>query len=550
MTDSTQQHERRSQADGVTRPLVLTAQIVVLAVIYFAAAHAGLGLEAVGGFATLVWPPTGISIAALIIFGYRVWPGVLLGAAVANAASGAPIPVALGIGIGNTLEALIATYAVRQVSGFRLSMDRIRDVVALVIAAAFGAVISATIGVTSLRLGGILTAPSIRDAWTAWWFGDLIGAIIVAPLILIWSRRPRFPTSPASIAELAALSLAVVVVPVLIFSAPPPLDSASFAQMYMLFPVLIWAALRSGPRAVVTSTFVVAALAIWGTTQGHGPFVRRELYESLFALQTFMLVVAGTFLVLGASIAEQRAAVLELVVARRSAEDANRAKSDFIAVMSHELRTPLNAIAGYVELLLLGVEGPVTEKQRESLLRIQRNEEHLLTLINDVLDFAKVEAGRLEFSISRIPVAEALLSLEPLIEPDVRRKDIALVFAPTDATLTVCADAEKLRQILLNFASNAVKFTPRGGEISLGATGVNGRVRIWVTDNGIGLPANQLERVFEPFVQMDVGKTRRYEGVGLGLTIARDLARGMSGEVHIEQNSRGGATAVLLLPRG
>ncbi len=550
MTDSTQQYGRRSQADRVTRPLVLTAQIVALGLIYFAAAHAGLRLGAVGGFATLVWPPTGISIAALIIFGYRVWPGILLGAAFVNAASGAPIPVALAIGVGNTLEALIATYALRRVSGFRISMDRIRDVVALVIAVAIGALISAMVGVTSLRLGGILTIPSIREAWTAWWLGDLIGGIVVAPVMLIWSRRPHFPASPAAVAEVAALSVAVVVVPLLIFNAPPPRDSASFAQVYMLFPVLIWAALRLGPRAVVTSTFVVAVVALWGTTQGHGPFVRQALYESLFALQTFMLVVAGTFLVLGASIAEQRAGVLELHIARRSAEEANRAKSDFIAVMSHELRTPLNAIAGYVELLLLGVEGPVTEKQRESLLRIQRNEEHLLTLINDVLDFAKVEAGRVEFSISRIPVAEALRSLEPLIEPDVRRKDIALMFAPTDATLMVCADGEKLRQILLNFASNAVKFTPRGGEISLGATGVNGRVRIWVRDNGIGLPANQLERVFEPFVQMDVGKTRRYEGVGLGLTIARDLACGMSGEVHMEQNAGGGSTAVLLLPRG
>jgi signal transduction histidine kinase len=299
---------------------------------------------------------------------------------------------------------------------------------------------------------------------------------------------------------------------------------------------------------VVTSVFVVSVFAILSTTRGQGPFVHPRLYDSLFALQTFTAVVASTFLLLGASIAERRKSAADLAIARLESDNANRAKSDFIAVMSHELRTPLNAIAGYVELLLLGVDGPMTDKQRESLLRIQRNQEHLLNLINDVLDFARVEAGHQIFSIGKVPVAEALHSLEPLIEPDVRRKDIGLIFTPTDPTITARADGEKLRRILLNFVSNAVKFTPRGGEIRLGAARDDIRVRIWVSDNGIGVPADQLEHVFDPFVQMDVGKTRRYEGVGLGLTIARDLAKGMNGEARLEKNDTAGCTAVLILP--
>jgi signal transduction histidine kinase len=535
-------------ATEVKSRLVVGGRVLALAAIYFAAARAGLALEAVAGFATLVWPPTGISIAALLIFGYRVWPGVLLGAVAANAASGAPLLVALAIGIGNTLEAVTATYVLRRVSGFRPSLDHIRDAISLILAAALGSLISATIGVTSLYAGSIVSRAGVPEAFGAWWLGDLIGALVVAPLILIWSTRPLIPKGRADVAEAVALAISVIVVGVLIFTATPRRDSASFGQVYMLFPLLIWAALRFGPRAVVTSVFVVSLLAIWGTTQGHGPFVHTRLYESLFALQTFMAVVAATFLLLGASIAERRKSAAELRIAHRAADEANRAKSDFIAVMSHELRTPLNAIAGYVELLLLDVDGPVTDKQRESLLRIQRNEEHLLTLINDVLDFARVEAGQQIFSIGKVAVAEALQSLEPLIEPDVRRKDIGLVFTPTDPALAARADGEKMRRILLNFASNAVKFTPPGGQVWLGAAAEDGRVRIWVRDNGIGVPADQLDHVFDPFVQMDVGKTRRYEGVGLGLTIARDLARGMNGEARLERNESGGCTAVLLLP--
>jgi signal transduction histidine kinase len=525
-----------------------TARILGLAVIYYVTARTGLRLEAVAGFATLVWPPTGIAIAALLLFGTRVWPGVLLGAVAVNAASGAPLHVALGIGVGNTLEAVTAAYLLRSVPGLSLSLDRLRDAIALILAAALAASISATIGVASLNAGSIVSNTGLMDALGAWWLGDLIGALVVAPLILIWSRPAILPRSTTAVLEAVGLAVAVILVSVLIFTSPPRRDTASFAQVYMLFPLLIWAALRFGPRAVVTSVFVVSVFAIWGTTQGRGPFVHPRLYDSLFALQTFMAVVAATFLLLGASIAERKKSAAELIIAREESDEANRAKSDFIAVMSHELRTPLNAIAGYVELLLLGVDGTVTDKQRESLLRIQRNEEHLLTLINDVLDFARVEAGQQVFSIGRIPVAEALHSLEPLIEPDVRRKDIGLVFTPIDPSLTARADGEKLRRILLNFASNAVKFTPRGGEVRLGADRDDSRVRIWVSDNGIGVPADQLDHVFDPFVQMDVGKTRRYEGVGLGLTIARDLAKGMNGEARLERNETGGCTAVLLLP--
>jgi signal transduction histidine kinase len=219
-------------------------------------------------------------------------------------------------------------------------------------------------------------------------------------------------------------------------------------------------------------------------------------------------------------------------------------------VMSHELRTPLNAISGYVDLMSLGVDGALTEKQRTSLTRIQLNQQHLLSLIDDVLSFARIEAGRLKVDIETILVHDVLENLEALIRPDLQKKELSFSCEHCDDALSVRADPEKLRQILLNFLANAIKFTSSGGRILVGADDRGDLVRIWVTDTGIGIPSDQIEQVFEPFFQVEQGPTRRYAGIGLGLAIARDLARAMDGEVRLESTIGEGSTISLLLPAG
>jgi signal transduction histidine kinase len=311
---------------------------------------------------------------------------------------------------------------------------------------------------------------------------------------------------------------------------------------------LVWSALRFGIRGSVSMTFLTSAIAVWGTAQGHGPFARAVPHESLFALQTFMGVVATTFLLLGASIAERRRAEWRLQQAHGMATEANRAKSEFLAVMSHELRTPLNAISGYVDLISMEMYDTLTEVQRAYLSRIQTNQQHLLHMIEDVLSFAKVEAGRLTLTMSTVPVSDMLTSLESTIEPEVRRKGLTLERDVSDPSLVVRADPERLRQVLLNLLANAVKFTPTGGRIFIDAERDSDRIRIRVRDTGIGIPADQLERVFEPFFQVDHGMTRSYAGIGLGLAIARDFTRAMGGELRLESQAGSGTTAVLELP--
>jgi signal transduction histidine kinase len=246
---------------------------------------------------------------------------------------------------------------------------------------------------------------------------------------------------------------------------------------------------------------------------------------------------------------ELEASNLELVRLAAEAEAANRAKSDFLAVMSHELRTPLNAILGYIRIIEMGIHGPVTEGQRESLDKVVQNQTRLLALITDILDYAKLESGQLRLTTGNVSVRTLLDGAEAAILPLAHAKGIAYESCADCEPMTLRADPERVQQILLNLLSNAVKFTDPGGSIRVrwepsGWFGV-----IHVHDTGRGIPASKLERIFEPFVQVDAALTRTEEGVGLGLAISRDLARTMGGDLTVESVEGGGSTFTLALPR-
>ena len=239
-----------------------------------------------------------------------------------------------------------------------------------------------------------------------------------------------------------------------------------------------------------------------------------------------------------------------LRLAKEEAEHANRAKSEFLAAMSHELRTPLNAIGGYVELVEMGIHGPVTDAQLASLERIRVNGKHLLALINDILSYAKLEAGRITYEIAELNVRETVEGLEPLVALQIQKKALTYACQACDPTWSVVGDRERVRQILLNLVGNATKFTDAGGRIEISCAADEQRVFLRVSDTGHGIPADRLERIFEPFVQLERHRAESsQQGVGLGLAISRDLARGMDGELTVVSVPGAGSTFTLALPR-
>jgi PAS domain S-box-containing protein len=248
---------------------------------------------------------------------------------------------------------------------------------------------------------------------------------------------------------------------------------------------------------------------------------------------------------------ERRAAAERaLADARRvgRAEEANRTKSEFLAAMSHELRTPLNAIGGYVELIEMGIHGPVTEEQRKALERVQQSQRHLLSIITDLLNYSRIEAGQVTYAISTVPMHDVVDAVFPLLEPQAAGKDITLVHGPCQAGLDVHADRLKAQQIVLNLLSNAVKFTLAGGRVEVGCSAEADRVRVTVRDTGPGIPPEMQGAIFEPFIQLGRSLTSAHEGTGLGLAISRDLARAMGGDITVQSVVDEGSTFTLSLP--
>jgi PAS domain S-box-containing protein len=235
--------------------------------------------------------------------------------------------------------------------------------------------------------------------------------------------------------------------------------------------------------------------------------------------------------------------------AEQEAWAASQAKSEFLASMSHELRTPLNAIGGYAELLAMGVRGPLNAEQAQDIARIRRSQQHLLTLINDVLNFAKVDAGQTEYRMTAVPVDEALRDTESMIAPQVLAKGLHYSYKGAGKSASVLADPEKLQQIVLNLLGNAVKFTEPGGSITLSSEFAGQCIEIKVADTGPGIPSEKLDRIFDPFVQAERRLNQPVQGVGLGLAISQDLAQAMGGKITVESEVGEGSTFTLSLPR-
>ncbi|MBC7673999.1 MAG: PAS domain-containing protein [Polaromonas sp.] len=321
-----------------------------------------------------------------------------------------------------------------------------------------------------------------------------------------------------------------------------------------MFPDLVGSQIESVLQFVYDSAVPFAANDLLIRFDSAGDGTIDNYYDLVYHPLTGASGVVSGIVVIVTDVTERRRTILDrerlledAERARADAENANRGKSDFLAVMSHELRTPLNAIGGYADLLMLGVHGPVTSGQEVAIGRIQKSCRHLLGLINTVLNFARVESGHLDFQMSDIPLDEILATCHALIAPQAHARRITLGIERCDGTMAY-ADPEKVRQVVLNLVTNAVKFTEHGGTVTVSCDVAGGHTLVHVKDSGKGIARDQLARIFEPFVQVDSQLTRTGEGIGLGLAISRELARGMGGDVTVVSEVGIGSTFTITLP--
>ena len=283
------------------------AIVAGLAVVYFGTAKLGLRFAFVHPSATALWAPTGIALAAFLIFGLRVWPGAFLGAFFANLTTAGSILTSISIAAGNTLEGVAGCYLICRFARGTQAFERAQDIFKFAfLAGMVSTTISATVGVTSLSLGGFANWTEYGPIWRTWWLGDGVGAVIVTPLVLLWRANPRLNWTREQIVELAILFLGLFFTSGIVFGGRFHSQVKNYPLEYLCIPFLIWAAFRFGRRKAATAICVLAGIAIWGTLQGFGPFSRETLSTSLLLVQSFVGIVAVTNLALAAEVSERK----------------------------------------------------------------------------------------------------------------------------------------------------------------------------------------------------------------------------------------------------
>jgi signal transduction histidine kinase len=525
--------------------------------VYWLAAQLGFTLAFSVRQVSPVWPPTGIALAVLLLFGRRWWPGLAAGAFLANVSSAEPTLTALGVALGNTLEA-VAGAALLERLGFDRRLGRVRDVMALLGAALSATTISATVGVTALAWSGLVPAEERVSTWVVWWVGDVMGALVVTPLLLTPAtarlRRERLPETALLFALLIAVGIGVFVSPPTAEGIAPPLE-------YLVFPLVIWAAIRCGRREVALAVALVSVFAIVGAVHDRGPFAHGGLTARLVFLQLFMGVVTMTGLTLSAVVAErgrseeERAALLRKERAAREGSEAayelvrraNTTKDDFLAVLSHELRTPLTPILGWTRLLRDEV---LDEPTRQRALEvIERNARLQVRLVEELLDASRIVAGKMKLERQRVDLGVVAASAFDMVQEAAAAKPLDLHVHLPETPAFVWGDAERLQQVVANLLSNAVKFTPPRGRVELAVETGPGEAIVRVRDDGEGIESAFLPQIFAPFTQWDTGTRRAHGGLGLGLSIVRHIVDRHGGSVHAESDGKGrGTTMTVRLP--
>ena len=528
--------------------------LVAIGVIYFVLAKGGLALASVHPSATPIWPPTGLALAAVLLWGYRTWPAIFIAAVIANATTAGSVATAIAIATGNTLEAVVGAYLVNRWSRGRHTFSRPNSVAKFaLICIVIATPISASIGLTSLATAGYIDRTNFTDAWVTWWLGDVTGALVIAPVIVLWASSNDHAFNRDDCLETVGVLATAAAVGLIAFSPlieqTPGRDPLGFLA---ILPML-WAALRRGPRDTATVALVLAGITVWGTLTGGGPFTTANLNVSFLLVLMFLISITVPSLLLSADVEVRkrgekrlrRAQVeLERKVAERTQELelANAAKSRFLAMASHDLRQPLHALGLFIAQLRM----PLRSGERTRTIElVDATRKEMDEMLNSLLDMSKLDAGILIPTITEFPIARLLQKIETTFDQATRETGLRLRVRRSGAW--VRSDAMLLERILLNLVSNAVRYTLRGG-IIVGCRRRGQMLRIEVWDSGPGIPEDQKQNIFGEFFQLAARDRNRYGSMGLGLAIVDRLRLLLNHPIDLASTVGRGSRFAILVP--
>ena len=497
---------------------------VGLTLVYFLAGKLGLKLAFLHASASPVWPPAGVALGALLLLGYRTWPAIFVGAFLVNVTTAGNFGTSLAIGTGNTMEALCGAWLVNRFAAGLDVFERSKNVFKFAFVAVASAVVSPTIGLTSLAVAGFADWARYGAIWMTWWLGDAAGDLIFAPLVILWGIRPRWRWSGKKDLEVGLLLLLLMLLGEAVFGGWFPISAKNYPIAFICGPVVIWLAFRMSQRETATGIFILSAIAIWGTLHNFGPFVMETENQSLLILQTATAVLAITALALAAAMTERRRAEEALTKEKSLVESANRTKENFFAMLSHELRTPLTPVVAGLETL--SNQRARNEEEKSVLEMIRRNIEVETHLIDDLLDVTRISKGKLDLKFATLDAHKAVLNVVEICRSEAGAKRIRVNVALRAVDHYVKADEVRFQQMIWNLLKNAIKFSREEGEVTISSANESlHQLTITVQDNGVGIASGPIDRIFDPFEQAGGSLQQRFGGLGLGLAISKSVAQ-------------------------
>ena len=574
---------------------------ILFALAYFAGSELGYALSLGPSVGGTFWPPAGISLAVFLVAPFRSWPLLVLAGVGANQLSdlihGQRLLASIGFAAANLGEPVLGAFLLRRLLPGPVTLTRVQELAALALVVVFvSAPLAALVGALVAEFY-TPNAPGFAAGWRTWWVGDFVGALVMTPLTLrvITGWRQLGAVSTRTWLEAVALALVLWIVTQIVFDAPP----TSLAMPFLVFPVLLWASLRLGVVAVGGALCLVVVLTTHDTVAGQGPFAAEHLShgDRLIALQIYVGVMGVSFYTLGL-LWEERArtaaalmlahsgleararqqlldanqvlrqreqelssALLEMARAERhreqlldaerfargEAERASQLKDEFLATLSHELRTPLNAIVGWTHILSQTVEDPAIRRAVET---IARNARVQAKLIDDLLDMSRIMAGKIGLTVARCNLTDIVLMAADALQPVAAAKGVMLtVSAGQGQDVGISCDVARMQQVVTNLLDNGIKFTPAGGVVDVTVMAHGHEAQLVIRDTGQGISPEFLPAVFDRFRQADGSTTRQHGGLGLGLSIARQIVEMHDGSIRAHSDGPGmGAIFTLTLP--